>query len=51
MKKVTVKELKEQAQAVRIKGYSRMTKSELEAAIKKAESRRYVAEQREKKGS
>lgn len=51
MTKVTVKELREHAKAAGLKGYSRMTKSELEAAIKKAESRRYVAEQREKKGS
>ena len=50
-KKVTVKELREQAKAAGIKGYSRMTKSELEVAIKKAESRRYVEEQREQKGS
>ena len=45
------KELRERAKAVGIKGNSRMTRAELEAGIKKAESRRYVAEQREQKGS
>ena len=33
MKKVTVKELREQAKAAGIKGYSRMTKADLEAAL------------------